>query len=75
MKRSFLIAMGVVAALGLSGCKIVFDEEKDAAAIPDGPDGDNARNTARICVLKNAGCSKESLMLRQPRNGLASLCV
>ena len=48
MKRSFLIAMGVVAALGLSGCKIVFDEEKDAAAIPDGPDGDNARNTARI---------------------------
>ena len=48
MKTPFLIAVSVVAALGLPGCKIVYDADKDASAIPDGPEGDAARNTARI---------------------------
>lgn len=48
MSRLSLIAFTVVAALALSGCKIVFDDDKDATAIPDGPEGDDARNAARI---------------------------
>lgn len=48
MSRLSLIAFTVVAALALSGCKIVFDDDQDATAIPDGPEGDDARNAARI---------------------------
>jgi len=48
MSRLLLIAFTVAAAVTMTGCKIVFDEDKDAAAIPDGPDGDDARNSARI---------------------------
>lgn len=36
-----------VALAGLPACKIVFDDEENAA-IPAGPDGDDARNAARL---------------------------
>ncbi|QHQ36291.1 DUF2291 family protein [Algicella marina] len=48
MSRLSLIAFAIIAALTVSGCKIVFDDDKDATAIPDGPEGDDARNEARI---------------------------
>ena len=48
MSRLPLIAVTIVAALCLSGCKIVFDEDKDTTAIPEGTEGDEARNEARI---------------------------
>ncbi len=48
MTRLLSIIMLLIAGLTISGCKIVFDEDKDSAAIPEGPDGDGARNQARI---------------------------
>ncbi|SFR04981.1 DUF2291 family protein [Poseidonocella sedimentorum] len=40
-----LVLCGVAA---LSGCQIVFEDENAPAEIPAGPDGDDARNTARL---------------------------
>ena len=34
--------------LALAGCKIVFEDEASAVAIPDGPEGDDARNAQRL---------------------------
>ena len=48
MKKAFLIPLVVMAALGLPGCKIVYDSEVDQSVIPDGPEGDDARNAQRI---------------------------
>ena len=48
MTRLLSLVMLLIVSLTVSGCKIVFDEDKDTAAIPDGPDGDDARNQARI---------------------------
>lgn len=48
MNKLLLMILAVVAVLGLSGCKIVYDEDKDTTAIPDGPEGDDARNAQRI---------------------------
>lgn len=48
MTRAFLLAIAAVAVLGPSGCKIVFDADVDETVIPDGPDGDKARNAQRI---------------------------
>lgn len=48
MKRGFLITLAAIAALGLSGCKIVYETDADQTAIPEGPEGDDARNAQRI---------------------------
>ncbi len=48
MTRLLSLVTLLIAGLTLSGCKIVFDEDKDTATIPNGPDGDDARNQARI---------------------------
>ena len=48
MNRPLLIALSFMAALGLPSCKIVFDDDTGATTIPDGPEGDDARNAARI---------------------------
>lgn len=47
MHRFALIVFFIVAALTLSGCKIVFEDDT-VVEIPDGPEGDDARNAARI---------------------------
>ena len=44
----FLIVLFCLVAL--TGCKIVFEDEADTTAIPDGPEGDDARNAARLEV-------------------------
>lgn len=38
----------LLCVLALAGCKIVFDDEASAAVIPDGPEGDDARNAQRL---------------------------
>ncbi|MBY6049746.1 DUF2291 family protein [Vannielia litorea] len=48
MNRVLLLALAASTALGLSGCKIVYDDDKDETAIPAGPEGDDARNEARL---------------------------
>lgn len=48
MVRVSVFVMLAAALLTLPGCKIVYDTPEDEAAIPDGPEGDDARNAARL---------------------------
>lgn len=41
-------ALVLLCALSLAGCKIVYDSDVDGSVIPDGPEGDDARNAARL---------------------------
>lgn len=41
-------ALVLLCALSLAGCKIVYDSDVDGSVIPEGPDGDDARNAARL---------------------------
>lgn len=38
----------LLCVLALAGCKIVFEDEASSSAIPDGPEGDDARNALRL---------------------------
>lgn len=38
----------LLCVLALAGCKIVFEDEASSSAIPDGPEGDDARNAQRL---------------------------
>jgi len=38
----------LLCALSLVGCKIIYDTDESLSVIPDGPDGDDARNTERL---------------------------
>ena len=48
MTRRLLFVLSILAALSVTGCKVVFDEDKDASVVPEGPEGDDARNAARL---------------------------
>ncbi|MFY0633706.1 MAG: DUF2291 domain-containing protein [Vannielia sp.] len=48
MNRAFLLALAAAMSLGVAGCKIVYDSDKDETEIPAGPEGDDARNEARL---------------------------
>lgn len=48
MKRPLIMALMALALLGAPGCKIVYETDADETVIPDGPDGDDARNDRRI---------------------------
>ncbi len=48
MTRALLLALMAIAVTSVSGCKIVFDSDKDETEIPAGPEGDDARNAQRL---------------------------
>lgn len=48
MTKTLFVAVTAAVLLFQSGCKIVYDSEVDTSAIAEGPEGDEARNTARI---------------------------
>ena len=42
------LVLVLLCALALAGCKIVFEDESAASSIPDGSEGDDARNAQRL---------------------------
>lgn len=79
MRKPALILIAFLAAL--PGCKIVFDKDK-ADEIPAGPDGDDARNAARLDEafeakllprIAETGVSVTDLKARLESEGLESV--
>lgn len=48
MNRALTLGLVMIATLSLTGCKIVFDSDKDTTEIPVGPEGDATRNAQRL---------------------------